>query len=218
MSVGEVPIPTLTGADNEAAWPLYRLSVDQVRRMCEEGILDEEQPVELLDGILIDRDSGQGPGMSSSEIHRFLVQKIRELFRSLVRPGIAHVVSEDDAHLSESSLLQPDICIVKGKLEDFEDRYPNADDIPLCLEVAQTSLQRDRGAKAVVYASAGIDVYIIINLVAESVEVYTNPNMATAEYRNRQTFGRGDVVVIDMNEVGAFEFDAAECLPTKRNK
>jgi Uma2 family endonuclease len=45
----------------------------------------------------------------------------------------------------------------------------------LVVEVSDTTLAFDRGAKAADYAAAGIDDYWVVNLVDRQIEVYRNP-------------------------------------------
>jgi len=44
---------------------------------------------------------------------------------------------------------------VKGSLESFAERHPGPQDVLVLVEVADSSLDYDRGAKLRVYASAG---------------------------------------------------------------
>ena len=55
-------------------------------------------------------------------------------------------------------------------------QYPGAQDIGLIVEVADTTLQRDRNTKKQLYAREGIPIYWIINLVERQIEVYTEPS------------------------------------------
>ena len=74
------------------------------------------------------------------------------------------------------------------------------------MEVADSSLGRDRSIKAQIYAGAGVPLYWIINLVDEQIEVYTQPTGPdpVPEYRIHQDYKRGDFVplVIDGIELG----------------
>jgi Uma2 family endonuclease len=76
----------------------------------------------------------------------------------------------------------------------------------LAVEVAESSLARDRTIKARIYAAARVPVYWIINLVDNQVEVYTDPTGpgSTPVYRQRQDYRRDDLVplVVDGHEVG----------------
>jgi Uma2 family endonuclease len=58
------------------------------------------------------------------------------------------------------------------------------------MEVADTSLRRDRSTKRRIYARAGIPVYWIANLPGRRFEVYTDPTgpAKPPDYRQRQEY------------------------------
>ena len=86
---------------------------------------------------------------------------------------------------------------------------------PSAIEVADSSLSRDRSDKARIYAAAAVPIYWIINLVDQQVEVYTDPTGPDAwpVYRVRQDYHAGDLVpfVIDGRDLGPIP--AEELLP-----
>jgi Uma2 family endonuclease len=65
--------------------------------------------------------------------------------------------------------------VVRGDSDDYTDRHPDPGNIALIVEVAESSLSRDRGEKRDNYGRAGIPVYWIVNLVDRQLEVYANP-------------------------------------------
>lgn len=82
-------------------------------------------------------------------------------------------------------------------------RHPNANDIGLIVEVADTSLARDR-YKCRLYGGAQIVEYWIVNLVDRRIEVYAQPTGPDPNpgYRQRDDYDPGEVVplVIDKRE------------------
>ena len=62
----------------------------------------------------------------------------------------------------------------------------------LLIEVADTSVDYDRNVKVPLYARAGIPEVWVINLAAETVEVYTQPGDPT--YQRSQTRKKGDTL------------------------
>ncbi len=82
---------------------------------------------------------------------------------------------------------EPDIAWVEQK--DFSNRHPEPGEIRLIIEVADSSLDDDRGYKLTVYAEAGIADYWIANLIDEQIEVYRKPTGRT--YQEQATY-RGD--------------------------
>src|SRR4051812_41814935 len=76
------------------------------------------------------------------------------------------------------------------------DHHPGPSDIALVIEVADSSLARDRDIKGPAYAAAGLPVYWIVNLIERQVEVYTAPSGPSADpaYGQRQGVGIGGSV------------------------
>ncbi|WP_076344624.1 Uma2 family endonuclease [Paludisphaera borealis] len=70
---------------------------------------------------------------------------------------------------------EPDLSIVRGDIDDYTDRHPAPADVGLIVEIADSSLARDRGEKRDLYARAGVPAYWIVNLVARQVEAHALP-------------------------------------------
>jgi Uma2 family endonuclease len=54
--------------------------------------------------------------------------------------------------------------------------------VELIIEVADSTVDKDRNYKSILYALAGIKEYWIINIRDEQVEVYRNPDVASEAY------------------------------------
>jgi hypothetical protein len=69
--------------------------------------------------------------------------------------------------------------------------------------VGDATLDDDQGLKKERYARGGIPIYWTVNLRDGRVEVYSDPDQTTGQYRNRMVFGPGEQapVVIDGQEV-----------------
>jgi Uma2 family endonuclease len=74
--------------------------------------------------------------------------------------------------LTQDSAPEPDIAIVRGVPRDYMNRHQAAGDVALIIEVADSSLDRDR-LKARIYARAGVPVFWIVNLIENQIEVYS---------------------------------------------
>lgn len=148
---------------------LYRLSVDQYHKMIAAELLTSEDPVELIQGILVQKMSKNAP-------HRVaLARAVRALSHAV--PTGWSVQAQDPITLSDSE-PEPDACIIRGLPEDYPLSHPSPTDVSLVVEVADTTLRFDRGVKQSIYAAAKIPTYWIINLLARTVEVYTQPVVA----------------------------------------
>jgi Uma2 family endonuclease len=86
--------------------------------------------------------------------------------------------------LSESE-PEPDLVWVKRRTS--ANHHPQPEDVLLLVEVADTSLESDRGEKREIYAESGVPEYWIVNLIDQQIEVYRKPSGHTylehASYR-----------------------------------
>ncbi len=85
----------------------------------------------------------------------------------------------------------------------------------MAVEVASSSVARDRGFKRLLYARAGLPIYWIVVLPERVVEVYADPTVGpdVTDYGPPRRFAAGDSVpvVIDGREVGTVA--VADLLP-----
>lgn len=93
---------------------------------------------------------------------------------------------------------------MSGTPDDLLEGEP--EEIPLVVEVADTSLETDRTTKLACYAENEIPEYWIVNLQARTLEVYRDP--AHGEYRERRTFNPGDTVAPRFDETLTVEVNA----------
>ena len=183
--------------------PIYRLSVAQYHAIARAGILDEDAPVELLEGWLVRK-------MTKNPAHCLALGLVQDALASLLPRGW-HVKVQGSMTTADSE-PEPDAAVVRGQRRDYKGRHPGAEDIALVVEVADTSLRRDRGSKKRIYARAGIPVYWIVNLIARLIEVYTDPAGAgkRAQYRQHRDYGPSEAIplLLDNDEVGSLEVQA----------
>jgi Uma2 family endonuclease len=176
---------------------IWRLSVDQYHAMIQAGILTEDDPVELLEGWLVTK-------MSKNPKHRVATRLVRQALERIISPG--WYVDSQEPLTTVDSEPEPDVTVVRGETRQYPDRHPGPGDVALVGEVADSSLQRDRSLKKRLYAAARIPVYWIVNLLANQIEVYTEPSgpAEKPDYRQQHNYGLEDTipVVIDGQEVG----------------
>ena len=152
------------------------LKVSQYHRMIKDGLLPEGEPYELLGGYLIRKDRsamGEDP-MTVGHEHAVAISNITDLNPKFRRLG-CHVRIQLPVTLPPYNEPEPDAAIVLGTQKDFTSHHPGATDVACVIEVADSSLRRDRTSKLQIYAGAGIACYIIVNLPDRVVEVYTQP-------------------------------------------
>lgn len=190
----------LSRTETPAAVPtdlIWRLSLDQYHAMIQTGILTDDDPIELLEGWLVSK-------MPKNPRHRVVTHLLRQALERLV-PNDWYVDSQEPITTSDSE-PEPDVIVVRGQTHHYLDRHPGPEDVPLIIEVSDTTLQRDRTTKKRLYARARIPVYWIINLAERQCEVYSRPTGpgVQSDYRQRQDYGLSDTipVMIEEDEVG----------------
>lgn len=177
--------------------PVMRFTVEQYHRMIREGYFDDEARFELLEGWII-------PKMTRNPPHDVALVLAQQAFGALVPAGW-HLRGQSAVTTAESE-PEPDLAVVRGEARDYLDRHPGPGDMALVVEVADSSLGRDRGLKQRIYARARVPSYWIVNLAERVVEVYGGPSgpAPAPGYASRRDHGPDDAVpvVIDGREVG----------------
>jgi len=162
--------------------PVRRFTVDEYHRMIHVGILKEDDPVELLEGWIV----AKMPRNPPHDVAVALTQAA--LSAALPQTWICRGQS---AVTTTDSEPEPDIAVVRGPIRRYITNHPGAADTGLVVEVADSTLTRDRTLKARLYARASISIYWIVNIPDRRIEVYSDPtgsDAAESHYRQRQDF------------------------------
>ena len=146
---------------------LETISPSQFLRMIDAGVLGEDEDrAELLEGVICLRDRQTPP-------HATTLHRSAEALRKWLPPSW-HVRVRATVTTSES-VVDTDLAVIRGPFTRYDDRHPTPADTALIVEVADSSLARDRGLKLRIYARAAIPAYWIVNLIDHVVEVHTVP-------------------------------------------
>jgi hypothetical protein len=121
--------------------------------MREAGILAEDTPVELIDGLLVYKD--RGGALPASPLHTFVTHRMARLAPALEERG-CHLRLENPITLPPSHEPEPDGAVVQGHPEDYLERHPGPGAVLCVIEVSDSSLKNDRTIKQSIYAAAGI--------------------------------------------------------------
>lgn len=146
---------------------VVRISVDRYEQMIDSGVLGEDDPIELLNGVMVWK-------MPKNPKHFTVTRRCARTIERLLPPGW-HVRTEGPVRIPDYDEPEPDIAVVRGGDDLYEKRHPEPGDIALIIEVAESSLRRDRGEKREIYARAGISAYWILNLVDCQLEIHAQP-------------------------------------------
>ena len=137
----------------------------EYERLIDHGFLDEDDPIELLDGLLLVKEPQHSP-------HRTAVLLVARALERAFGEGW-FVQAQSPIVLDDRSEPEPDVCVVCGSPRDYVDAHPTHP--ALIVEVAQSGLRRARGRKATAYARAQIADYWIVNLIDRVLEVHREP-------------------------------------------
>ncbi len=172
---------------------VYRLDVEQYHAMIRAGVLTADDQVELLEGWLF-------PKMAKNPPHRIATHRTQRALDTLVPAGW-YVDAQEPITLAASE-PEPDVCIVRGVTEDYPDRNPGPPDVALVVEIADSTLERDRGLKKQMYARAGIPVYWIINLAERQLEEYTVPTASDSapDYQQRRDYNLSESITVRIED------------------
>jgi Uma2 family endonuclease len=187
---------------------VFRISVDRYHAMIDAGILTPDDPVELVEGVLVFK-------MPKDELHAATDGLLDDLLRTLLPEGWFY--RNQNPVTLEDSEPQPDGAVVRGARRDYVRRgtKPGPADIAIIIEVSDSTLARDRTMKARAYARAGIASYWIVNLIDRVIEVYTAPDPLAAEpaYRVKHVYGAKDSVPVSIEGREVAQAPVAAILP-----
>jgi Uma2 family endonuclease len=161
----------------------HRLTVQQLHRMVETGVLAADDRVELFEGEIFDMPP-IGPKHASHTDH---------LTRLFVRNAPSMVVRvQGPVVVGPDSELVPDLAILRERTGGYVDSHPSPSDIVLLIEVSDSTLRYDREAKMALYGRSGIPESWILDLNQRRLEIYREP----AEGGYRQILRPADEEVI----------------------
>jgi Uma2 family endonuclease len=146
--------------------------------------------VELIGGEIIEMPA-------QKNWHAFAVGGTEDALRAAFGPNY-WVRGQMSLDLSPHSVPDPDVAVIAGSRLTHTSRN-NPTSALLIVEVADTTLAYDRGAKGSLYAASGIADYWIVNIPDKQLEVYRDPVAdSTApfgfRYDTRTILAAGDFV------------------------
>jgi Uma2 family endonuclease len=186
--------------------PIWPLSVERYHAMVRTGILTADDPVELLEGLLVVK-------MPKNPPHRLATRLTRLALERVLPPGW-HVETPEPVTLPDSE-PEPDIAVIRGDARDYAGHHPGPDELALVVEVSDASLGRDRGLKKRLYARAGVTAYWVIDLTNRRVEAYDDPTgpVEGPDYRRVQAFGPDAELPVSVGGVEVGRIPVRELLP-----
>jgi len=163
----------------------HRFTVDEYHRMGEVGIFSEDDRVELLAGEIVEM-CPIGP------LHAGTVNRLTALFTSRLGGEVVVQIQNPLLLRTEDSEPQPDVALLRPRTDFYTRGHPEAHDVYLVIEVADTSVAADREVKFPIYARAGVPEAWLLDVSAERLEVHWHPN--PDGYQDVRYFQRGESV------------------------
>jgi Uma2 family endonuclease len=192
----------------ERVRPLRRVEYE---RLVETGVLDDER-VELLHGSLVEMSPQGAPHATlASDIAAHFIRVLGKDFKVRTHCALA---------LTEYSEPEPDVAVVAAG--NYYQEHPTT--ALLVIEVAESSLRKDRRVKGPLYASVGIPEYWIVDVAGGQIEVHTRPGGGA--YTESRIVRRGDTlslaaiagVTVAVSDVLPPEMDRPRPAPPKKRK
>ena len=85
------------------------------------------------------------------------------------------VAPQNPLRLDDSSEPQPDIALLRWRSDGYASQHPGPRDTLVVIELADSSLDYDRGEKLGLYARNGVAEVWVVDLRADTVDVYRLP-------------------------------------------
>ncbi|WP_299404381.1 Uma2 family endonuclease [Acaryochloris sp. IP29b_bin.148] len=149
---------------------LRLITTVEYHQMAEVGILAGDEQVELISGQIIQK-------MPKGPAHSALCKRIEKLLEHRLGSQVL-VRLQDPVSLDTYSEPEPDIAVVHPQDNFYADHHPTPVQIYLIIEVSDTTLKRDLGIKADLYAAAGIADYWVLDITAQQLHIFRDPNPA----------------------------------------
>lgn len=164
--------------------PMHRFTRKDYHAMAEAGILTERDRVELINGEIVAM-MPIGPWHCSSVAR--LIESLSHTYR---KRGIVN--SGNPVGLGDHSEPQPDITLLRWQDDYYATAHPEAPDVILLIEVADTSRVYDLGTKHDLYAKQGVEEFWVVDRKLECVHVFRHPRDGV--YRESRVYARGEEI------------------------
>jgi Uma2 family endonuclease len=145
---------------------IHPLRAEQYAQLVESGAFAEGERVELLNGLLVVME----PDVESGE-HIWITQRImkRLVIALMARPFA--VICQSSVRMTDHSVPMPDVVVVPKQVGFASPRGGL-----LVVEVARSSMRKDREVKAPIYSVAQVPEYWIVDIEQERVMVFSDPH------------------------------------------
>jgi Uma2 family endonuclease len=145
-----------------------RISVARYQKMVAAGVLTSSDRVELIEGEILDMAPIDTRHASvTARLYKLLVRSLRD--------DAATVRAANPVDLGSFSEPEPELLVLKPRADDYLQAHPQARDVLLLIEVADSSLVFDQGAKKELYARFGVSEYWVVDVNRQRIFAYLAP-------------------------------------------
>ncbi len=149
-----------------APFPVRKFSKPEYQLLGKLGVLSVDDRVELLEGWIV-------PKMNHNPPHDLALMLVEEKFRLCLPTNMLLRIQMPISTIDSEP--EPDLAMVLGPVRRYSEHHPEPNDVVLVVEIADTSLARDR-QKCRLYARGNVREYWIVNLVDRQIEVHSQPS------------------------------------------
>lgn len=162
-----------------------RMTVEEFDRIPDDAFGGDR--VELIEGQIYTK-------MAHNLPHITAIRLVIEALQAALGVGFS-VSGQLPVGFGEVSKVEPDALALRGRARDYDGRYPDpVSEIVVLVEVRDSSLARDAGTKAALYARHGVPEYWIVNVPGRTVEVRRAPR--AGGYAETRVYAEGESVPV----------------------
>ena len=161
-----------------------RITTDRYQKMVATGVLTKYDRIELIEGEMLNM-APIGPK------HATVADRLARLFMLAVHDA-AIVSCGRPVNLGDFSDPQPDVMLLKPRLDDYSNAHPSAADVLLLIEVSDSTLTFDQSTKLSLYARYGVSEYWVVDVEGKRIVVYREP--AAKGYVRKLEFSAPNVI------------------------
>jgi Uma2 family endonuclease len=147
----------------------YRWNVAAYYQAFEAGCFTATPHVELIEGEIIEHVSPHSPP------HTAGILRCSYVLQGIAAPRERLVLTQVPLNAGEYNEPEPDVMVVRGHIEDYDDRHPRPDEVELLIEVSVSTLNYDRRRKSAIYAAVSVPEYWLLDVAGRMLEVRRDP-------------------------------------------
>ena len=163
-----------------------QFTLGQYHQMIATGVLPEGDRVELIEGEILEM-------AAIGSKHTAQVKRLNRLLSSRLDESIL-ISIQDPIELGPRSEPEPDVALLRWRADYYVASHPQAADVYLIIEVADSTVEFDREVKGPLYARSGIVECWLIDVSAETITLYRLPT--PDGYQHVEICRRGMAIVV----------------------